>query len=157
MDNSLDGSLDGGTHRRLVRVYFEDTDFSGVVYHGSFVRFFERGRSDFMRCLGISHAEFAKDDQAFAVANMTTRFVRPAGIDDLLEIETKIDAFSMARLVFGQKIFRHGELLVEAQVTVALIKNGRPQRIPTDLFHQLSQWCAFHSCDSFCYLNIRYD
>ncbi len=139
MDSSLDGSLDEGIHRRHVRVYFEDTDFSGVVYHGSFVRFFERGRSDFMRCLGISHAEFAKDDAAFAVANMTTRFVRPAGIDDLLEIETKIEAFSMARLVFKQKILRQGELLVEAQVTVALIKKGRPQRIPKDLFQKLGQ------------------
>lgn len=136
-ENSIDGSLIEGIHRRDIRVYFEDTDFSGAVYHGSFVRFLERGRSDFMRCLGVSHAEFAKDNLAFAVAYMTTRFLRPAGIDDLLQVETKIGMFSGVRLVFDQKIKRQDELLVEAQVTVALIKNGKPQRIPVSLFQKL--------------------
>lgn len=137
----IDGMLSDGVHERLVRVYFEDTDFSGVVYHAAYLKFMERGRSDFLRCLKLSHAVLSEMGMAFGVVHMDIRFLAGAQIDDLLLVHTELTHCSGVRLVFDQKVMCCETLLVTATVTVALIKDGKPQRLPADmqtLFKDLS-------------------
>jgi acyl-CoA thioester hydrolase len=135
----LSGRLEGGRHILPVRIYFEDTDFSGVVYHGSYVRFMERGRTDFLRLLGVGHEALARGDHAgeegeplaFTVRRMTLDFLKPARIDDLVEVETSLKELGGARIVVDQRVRRGSEVLASAEVTVALINAaGQPRRIP---------------------------
>ncbi|SEP60165.1 (3S)-malyl-CoA thioesterase [Faunimonas pinastri] len=128
---ALAGELTGFGHRLLQRVYFEDTDFSGLVYHARYLHFAERARSDYLRLLGVHHAELAGEGLAFAVRHMELDFLKPARIDDILRVETRPAEVSGARLRLGQKVFRGEDLLFEAAVTVVLIgPGGRPQRMP---------------------------
>jgi acyl-CoA thioester hydrolase len=131
----LAGKLIPGGHVLPVRIYFEDTDFSGVVYHGSYIRFMERGRSDFVRLLGVAHASLDAGDHgeqlAFAVHRIHIDFFRPARIDDLVEVRTMVKAVTGARLILTQTVSRDGERLTEAEVTIVLItREGRARRIP---------------------------
>ena len=139
----LAGRLGDGDHVLPVRVYYEDTDFTGVVYHGAFVRFFERARSDFLRLVGIHHQELASGKHgsslAFAVRGMTLDFKKPARIDDVLEIRSALSEFRGARISLEQLAFRDGELLSSAMVSVAVITaEGRPTRLPQKLAEKLS-------------------
>ncbi|ESR26178.1 tol-pal system-associated acyl-CoA thioesterase [Lutibaculum baratangense] len=132
----LAGRLVDGRHVLPVRVYFEDTDFSGVVYHASYVRFMERGRSDFMRLAGADHAElFAGEESiAFAVRRMSIEFERPARIDDVLEVVTGVREMRGASMLLAQEVRRGDQLLVSAEVQVALVTaTGRARRIPLAL------------------------
>ncbi len=138
----LAGRLVEGGHVLPVRVYYEDTDFSGVVYHASYLRFFERGRTDFLRLLGIGHAAMAAgvfgSARAFAVRSMTLDFRKPATIDDVLEVTTRRGTLSGARIVLDQAIARDGDVLVTASVTVAVIDgDGRPCRLPAAIRERL--------------------
>jgi acyl-CoA thioester hydrolase len=127
----LSGRLTKRGHALPVRVYFEDTDFSGAVYHASYLRFFERGRSDFLRLLGISHRELAADGSAFAVRTMTVSFNRAARIDDVVEVLTEVSEVGGARVVLRQWVMRGRESVAEASVTVVLVgAEGRPRRLP---------------------------
>lgn len=131
----LAGRIEDGVHILPVRIYFEDTDFSGVVYHGSYVRFLERGRTDFLRVLGIGHDALDKGEHgeplAFAVRHMTLDFLKPARIDDIVVVETTPKELTGARGVLAQVIRRGDDVLVTAEVTVALINNeGRARRWP---------------------------
>ena len=139
----LAGRLEGSRHILPVRIYFEDTDFSGVVYHGSYVRFMERGRTDYLRLLGVGHHALDKGEHGeplvFAVRRMMIEFLRPARIDDVIEIETRIGELAGARIVLVQTVRRGAELLVTAEVTVALINAaGQPRRIPEAVRERLS-------------------
>ena len=104
------GRLVPGGHLLPVRIYFEDTDFSGVVYHGSYIRFMERGRSDFVRLVGVGHTELHKGEHgeplAFAVRRIHADFLKPGRIDDLLEVETRVLDLAGARIVLRQTISR---------------------------------------------------
>ncbi|WP_428522582.1 tol-pal system-associated acyl-CoA thioesterase [Roseibium sp.] len=138
----LAGRLDQSGHVLPVRVYYEDTDFTGIVYHGAYVRFFERARSDFLRLIGIHHSELAEGDDgtslAFAVRTMTLDFQKPAKIDDVLEVQTSLAEYKGARIKLDQLIYRGDELLVSAAVTVAVISSeGRPTRLPSALSEKL--------------------
>ncbi|MEM9630605.1 MAG: tol-pal system-associated acyl-CoA thioesterase [Pseudomonadota bacterium] len=138
----LAGRLEEGGHALPVRVYYEDTDFTGIVYHGAYVRFFERARSDFLRLIGIHHAEMAEgahgSSLAFAVRSMTLDFQKPARIDDVLEVHTSLSEYKGARIKLDQLIYRGEELLVSAAVTVAIITSeGRPTRLPQVLAEKL--------------------
>lgn len=129
------GRLTDGGHALPVRIYFEDTDFSGAVYHASYLRFMERGRSDFLRCLGVGHSALAAGTEgeplSFAVRRMAIEFLKPARIDDLVEVETRPKEVEGARAILSQRIVRGGETLVSAEVTVAVVNGeGRPRRIP---------------------------
>jgi acyl-CoA thioester hydrolase len=117
-------------HRIEVRVYYEDTDFSGAVYHAAYLHFFERGRTEFLRAEGIHHSELAKDAIAFAVRSMTIDFPRAAHIDDLLVVETVVAEVSGARLVLDQSISRGDETIATARVVVAAVREGRATRLP---------------------------
>lgn len=127
----LAGRLTDDGHELLQRVYFEDTDFSGRVYHARYLHFMERGRSDYLRLLGIHHRELAEKGLSFAVSHMTIDFLEPASIDDVLTVRTSTRETGGARIVLRQEIFRDGERLVAATVTVALIgPEGRVVRVP---------------------------
>jgi acyl-CoA thioester hydrolase len=124
------------SHRLAVRVYYEDTDASGVVYHANYLRFLERGRTEWLRALGLGHANLlnARDPLAFAVRKMGIAFERPARIDDLVAVETRLKQSSGARLILEQRIFRDEQLLVEAEVEVVCMSAlGRPRRLPNPL------------------------
>ena len=127
----LAGRLIGAGHELLQRVYFEDTDFSGRVYHARYLHFMERGRSDYLRLLGMHHRELAAEGMAFTVRRMEIHFQKPAAIDDVLTIRTRPSHVGGARVELGQEIWRDGERLVTAAVTVALIgPSGRALRLP---------------------------
>jgi acyl-CoA thioester hydrolase len=128
-----------GAHAISVRVYYEDTDFSGVVYHASYLRFMERGRTELIRALGIEQRELFDGDAAlgFAVRRMLIDFVRPAVMDDLLTVETRPTLARGATMELDQRILRGEEVLVTAQVKVACVGGGKARRIPDVLRHRL--------------------
>jgi len=118
-------------HQFPVRIYYEDTDFSGNVYHAAYLKFFERGRTEFLRDMGVHHAELAAQGVAFAVRSMEIAFDGAAHIDDLLSVTTEVAKVSGARLVLDQTISRGEQVLTRAQVVVAAIKtSGGPARMP---------------------------
>jgi len=128
--------IDGGpAHVLPIRVYFEDTDFSGLVYHGSYVRWCERGRSDFLRLLGEDHRRLidgsdGREPAAFVVRHMAFDFLKPARIDEVLEVVTRIKTVGTASINIAQSVRRGSLTLVEAEVTVVLISvSGKPLRI----------------------------
>ena len=137
------GVFDGRTHVLPVRVYYEDTDFTGLVYHGNYVRFFERGRSDFLRMVSVGYAELL-DRYApiyFFITSMNRRFRAAARIDDALVVRTSYDAVRGPRLFIRQEIWRGDQLLTEADVEAACIDlKGRPRRPPASLSEALGPW-----------------
>ena len=131
----LAGRIERGLHVLPVRVYYEDTDFSGAVYHANYLKFCERGRSDCLRLVGIHHREMhwheSQGRMGFVVRRMVCDFLKPARIDDLLEVETRFGEMAGARMELDQKVLRAGEPLFVAAVTVALVDAaGRPKRFP---------------------------
>ncbi len=125
----LVGSGAARAHVLPVRVYFEDTDFSGLVYHASYVRWCERGRSDFLRLLGNDHNALiqgseGREASAFVVRRMHLEYLKPARIDEVLEVTTSAKELGAASLVLDQRITRNGVTLFEAVVTVVLVSQG---------------------------------
>jgi acyl-CoA thioester hydrolase len=117
-----------------VRVYYEDTDFSGRVYHASYLRFLERGRTEWLRRRGLGHRDIAESSGiVFAVRSLKIEFLSPALMDDLLVAETRAEAVRGASITFQQRILRGDKELVTAEVLAASIRDGRPARIPADL------------------------
>lgn len=126
-----ESSADAGAGRWDVRVYYEDTDFSGNVYHAAYLKFLERGRTEFLRAHGVHHSELATGGIAFAVRSMTIEFEAAAHIDDLLRITTEVVSATGARLGLEQAVWRGEQRLVAARVVVVAIKaDGRPTRLP---------------------------
>ena len=126
------GRFVGAQHRFAVRVYFEDTDLTGVVYHANYLRFMERARSDMLRAAGIDQLA-AQDagEGSYAVADMAIRYRRPAKLDDALLILSEVREIRAASCVIHQRVMRGGEVVAEADVTAAFIApNGRPRRQP---------------------------
>ena len=122
-----------------VRIYYEDTDFSGRVYHASYLRFLERGRTEWLRARGFAHRDLMENEGvAFAVRSLTIDCLQPAMMDDLLRVETAIAAVRGASIRFQQRILRGDRELVAASVLVAAIRDGRPARIPADLRRALA-------------------
>lgn len=119
------------SHRLQVRVYYEDTDFSGHVYHAQFLKFFERGRTEFLRARGVHHSELIETGLYFAVTHMEIGFNAAARIDDMLSVETRLGEMSGARVVLDQSIWRDETIIAHAEVTIAMLnEKGRPVRIP---------------------------
>jgi acyl-CoA thioester hydrolase len=130
-------SFEGG--ELAVRVYYEDTDFSGRVYHASYLRFLERGRTEWLRKQGLSHRELAAaSGLVFAVRSMQIDFLAPARIDDLLIVETDAARARGASIEFRQRVVLDGKALVAATVLVAAIRDGRPARLPASLRQALA-------------------
>ena len=131
-DQPATGRLDGTTHHFPLRVYFEDTDLSGVVYHANYLRFMERARSDFLRTVGIDQrAAFDSGEGVYAVADLTIRFVAPAKLDDALVVVSRVTKVRAAAAVIHQTVMRGADKLAEATVTAAFVTpSGRPRRQP---------------------------
>lgn len=122
-----------------IRVYFEDTDFSGLVYHGSYIRWCERGRSDFLRLIGNDHRALiegasGREPAAFVVRRMSLEFLKPARIDEVLELTTRVEETTAATLTLDQRISRDGLELFTAEVMVVLLSAaGKPLRLSSAL------------------------
>ena len=137
------GRFEGREHILPVRVYYEDTDFTGLVYHGNYVRFFERGRSDCLRLAGVGHADLLAGETplAFVITSMDLRFLKAARIDDALTVRTTYDSLRGPRLTIRQSITRGDEVLCSAEVEAAVIDlTGRPRRAPATLIAAVTPW-----------------
>ncbi len=137
------GRFEGVTHLLPVRVYYEDTDFTGVVYHANYLRYFERGRTEFLRMTGVSHVELGALDPpvAFAVIRMSIEFRKAARIDDALIVRTTYERIQRARVHVRQSIMRGLDVIAEAVEEIACIDlNGRPRRPPQALMDRLKGW-----------------
>src|SRR5437588_1679605 len=125
--SALDGTISDGKHAQQVRVYYEDTDFSGVVYHASYLRFMERGRTDYLRLIGADHRALFEETAreapgfAFVVRSMNIDFLKPARMDDVLEVLTTPEEVKGASVTLRQEVARAGELLVGAAGRVAFV------------------------------------
>ena len=135
----LDGEIRDGRHILRVRVYYEDTDFTGIVYHANYLRYMERGRTKYLRVIGADHrALFEATEKeapgfAFVVRSMSIEFLKPARMDDILEIVTEPEEVKGASTTVRQRVMRGDDLLVEAHVRVAFISGGRARPIPKPL------------------------
>jgi len=135
----LDGEIRDSRHVLTVRVYYEDTDFTGIVYHASYLRFMERGRTNYLRLLGADHrALFEATEQeapgfAFVVRSMSIEFLKPARMDDVLEIWTEPAEVKGASSTLRQRVVRGDDVLIDAQVRVAFVSGGRARPIPKPL------------------------
>jgi acyl-CoA thioester hydrolase len=141
LDAPSAGRFEGREHRLAVRVYYEDTDFTGVVYHANYARYFERGRSDFLRLAGIGHRELfdRPDPGAFVITRLSIDFLKAARIDDALIVRTTYDVVRGPRMWISQKLTRGDEVIATAQVEAACIRpDGRPRRPPPELLQSLN-------------------
>ena len=139
MNSHLDGEIRDGRHHMQIRVYYEDTDFSGIVYHANYLRYMERGRTNHLRLMGAEqHALFDQALEetpgfAFVVRSMQIDFRKPARMDDVLEVVTTPIEVKGASIVLHQQVNRGEETLVEATVQVAFVSGGRARPIPKAL------------------------
>ncbi len=126
------GRFDGPVHRFAVRVYYEDTDLSGVVYHANYLRWFERARSDMLRLLEIDQrAAVEAGEGAWAVADLAIRYASPARLDDVVTIESRLEELGAASVRMLQSAHRDGRLLAEARLRIGFVDPaGRPRRQP---------------------------
>ena len=134
------GYFKGREHYYPIRVFYEDTDFSGVVYYANYLRFLERARSSYFRLAGIGHAELLERDPplAFVIRKINLDYKRSARIDDVLSVMTTYDTFKGARLMVTQRIYRGEELILTADSEAACIDlEGRPKRAPKEMIEKL--------------------
>ena len=139
------GWFDGREHNYALRVFYEDTDFTGIVYYANYLRFFERARSSFFRLVGFHHSDLwdADDAIAFAIRKIDLDYKKPARIDDSLRIVTTYDVFKGARLTVTQACYRGDELLVTAKSEAACITpEGRPKRAPKWMVEKLAPYLS---------------
>ena len=137
------GRFDGRVHHYPVRVFYEDTDFSGVVYYANYLRFLERARSSFFRLAGVSHSELLERDPplAFVIRKINLDYKRSARIDDALIVRTAYDSFVGARLLVSQSVWRGEECLLTADSEAACIDlTGRPRRAPPEMIALLKPY-----------------
>jgi acyl-CoA thioester hydrolase len=127
------GAFDGKTHVLPISIYYEDTDLSGMVYHANYLRYMERGRTEFFRCAGISKmAGLGEDDPtAWAIRKLEVAYHRPARLDDVITVRTMLTGISGARLAAIQNVMRNDRLLVEGRIEACIVTlSGKPRRIP---------------------------
>jgi acyl-CoA thioester hydrolase len=135
----LDGEIRDGRHVLTVRVYYEDTDFTGIVYHANYLRYMERGRTNYLRLLGADHRALFEETEkeapgfAFVVRAMSIEFLRPARMDDMLDVLTEAQEVRGASIALRQRILRADDVLIEARVRVAFVSAGRARPIPKPL------------------------
>jgi acyl-CoA thioester hydrolase len=135
------GAWTAGVHRLPVRVYYEDTDFTGVVYYANYLKFLERGRTDALRSAGVSHGDLLQLENplGFAVRKISVEYLIPARIDDALIVETVFNDAKGARMAISQRILRDGDVLIIAQVEAACIDmDGRPRRLPKSVMDAMA-------------------
>jgi acyl-CoA thioester hydrolase len=127
------------THRLPIRVYYEDTDMAGIVYYANYLKFIERGRTEFVRELGVDQRQLKEEEGiVFAVRHVDADYLGSAKFDDILSVETTIETITGVRLVFRQYVRRDGDLLFTALVTIVAINEaGAPARLPANIRRKL--------------------
>ncbi len=138
---NLGGHFDDKAYKLPIRVYYEDTDFSGVVYHANYLKFAERGRSDFLRAAGVHHTDMLAltPPLAFVVTAMNIKFFAPARIDDELTVVTVFTAAKGARMLAYQAVWRDDDIVWQAEVQAACVDlDGRPRRMPREVADKLA-------------------
>ena len=143
-DAPASGRFDGSTHRFPIRVYFEDTDLSGVVYHANYLRFMERARSDMLSVAGVDQrGAFDSGEGVYAVADLSIKFRAPAKLDDALVVVSRVVGVGAATATIHQRVMRGEQTLTDATVTAAFLTlAGRPRRQPgawVDKFEKLKE------------------
>lgn len=134
------GRFEEKTHILPIRVYYEDTDLSGLVYHANYLRYMERGRSEYFRGAGITRLAALDDPEptAWTLRRVSLEYLRPARIDDLIEVRTRCVALSGARMTADQMIYKEDELLMRGIVEACVITlSGKPRRIPNEVRERL--------------------
>ncbi|MEM7740005.1 MAG: tol-pal system-associated acyl-CoA thioesterase [Pseudomonadota bacterium] len=129
-------------HRIDFRIYFEDTDITGIVYHANYVKYFERGRTESLRAVFNDLSEIMADEDpaTFAVASMDIQFKRPAKLDNIITVETELVEAKGAKMIFNQRVLRGEERLASAHVVVAVITmDGRPRRMPDAMRQRMDE------------------
>lgn len=136
----MDPTPGADAHRLPLRVYYEDTDFSGFVYHASYLRFMERGRTELLRGLAGDQSELHAEGAGlvFVVRKMNLDYLKPARMDDLIEVHTRSSELRGASMHLAQEVRRGEEVLVRAEVVVACVRNGRAIRLPDSLRRALT-------------------
>jgi acyl-CoA thioester hydrolase len=132
----LEGKISNGVHQLAIRVYYEDTDFSGYVYHANYLKFCERARSDWIRLAGYDQNVLAEMQSKtyFMIRRMACEFIKPARFDDILTVETRPGEVGGARFGILQRVLRGDDVLFSADVLAVLVDgNGRPKRVPADM------------------------
>jgi acyl-CoA thioester hydrolase len=125
-------------HHISIRVYYEDTDFSGAVYHANYLHFFERARTELLRDLGVDQvALFEKEGLGFVVRSLAIDYLKPARMDDCLRVETVLDRLGRASIELSQSIWRAHEQLATGKLRLGLVGMGRPRPIPADIYGKL--------------------
>lgn len=125
-----------------LRVYYEDTDTAGIVYYANYLRFLERGRTEFLRTLGFQQQQLMLENVSFAVTSISANYRQPAKLDDHLEVTTGIEDLRRAQLVFDQSIWRGDQLLLDAKIRVACVdpSKGKPIAMRRDIHEQFMRW-----------------
>jgi acyl-CoA thioester hydrolase len=144
-ETSNGGRFAGNVHILPIRIYYEDTDLSGIVYHANYLRYMERGRSEFFRCAGITRLAMLEQREATAwsLRRLSLEYTRPARLDDLIEVHTRATALSGARMVADQKIYCKNRLLTHGKVEACIITlDGRPRRIPAEIRDKLQPFVS---------------
>ena len=134
--SDLSGIIKKNTHFFQIRVFYEDTDFTGIVYHANYLKFAERGRTNFLRLLGINHAELmnAEEPKYFVVYKMNTKFLGSSTIDDLLEVRSNFIGVEGIRLKINQNIYNDQKKVFFADIEFALLnKDAKPLKFPSDM------------------------
>jgi len=134
------GELINGVHHLPLRVYYEDTDMAGIVYYANYLRYFERGRTDYVRCMGVSQQALksGENPRTFAVRRAEVDYLKPAVLDDALVLKTWVDVLKKASMVMAQEIWREAELITSASFIIACLdENGRPVRLPMEMVQQI--------------------
>ena len=140
---AFSGWFEGRVHVLPVRIYYEDTDTSGIVYHANYLRYCERGRSDFLRMAGVRHLVMLEGETklVWTLRRVALDYMRPARVDDLLMVRTRYTEMAGARLVGEQEIYKGAGLLCTARIEAAVITlDGRPRRIPADIRSRLQPY-----------------
>jgi acyl-CoA thioester hydrolase len=141
------GSVQNGKHHFAVRIFYQDTDVSGVVYHAHYLNFMERARTEFLRCVGIEMRGFmeAQDKAYFAVRDVQISYLKPAFLDDIIHIETIVHELNAASVIMRQQLSRAGEAICTAELRVAVLgADGRPRRWPAP-WRKIMQDLSIHA------------
>jgi len=128
-------------HRLEVRVYYEDTDAGGVVFYANYLKFMERGRTEWLRSVGVNQSQVARDfERIFIVAGLDIKYLRPARLDDVLQIESEVTRMGRASLHFAQSVLRNGELITQSNIQVCCVEtvNMRVAAIPESVRNKLA-------------------
>lgn len=144
-DQPTAGRVEDGAHLLPVRVYYEDTDASGIVYHANYLRYFERGRTDFVRLAGVSHTELKAREEplVFVVRKVAIEYLRPAKVDDALIVRSNLRRLEGPKMVVAQQVERGGEVLARGEVELVFVRgDGRPARPPKDISERLRAFFA---------------